>query len=240
MKALETVPRTISAAYDDVLTRIEQNGDIELVLKILSWLYYAREPLSMGALCEALVVEEGDTDLQRTYMLKPHDIVECCKSLVTHETSSGLVRFTHYTVQEFMGTIESRLLSHADLASTCLNYLAFDVFNVPCPDDNSYESRVKQYVFGPYAGNYWGFYAVGEPENSSAIQKALVRALGVQGKRDTAMQFLESKWISEISIFKATQGQTFLHMIARAGLSTICRKILSSIPDTNTYFTLGY
>jgi hypothetical protein len=97
MKALETVPRTMPAAYEDVLKRIEQSGsdDMNLAIKILSWLFYTKKPLSMDALRQALVVNEND-ELRRDYMLDPEDIIDCCKSLVVHETSSGFVRFTHY------------------------------------------------------------------------------------------------------------------------------------------------
>ena len=48
----------MSAAYEDVLRRIEQSGndDMDLAIKILSWLYYTKEPLSMRALLEALAI----------------------------------------------------------------------------------------------------------------------------------------------------------------------------------------
>ena len=111
MKALETAPRDMSSAYKDVMQRIEQSkpGDKVLAIKILSWLFYAFRPLLMDELLEALVVEDGDQDLQRDDMLQPTDVIECCKSLVVHEISTGLVRFPHYTVQEFIEGIKHDL-----------------------------------------------------------------------------------------------------------------------------------
>jgi len=78
------------------------------------------------------------------------------------------------------------------------------------------------------------FYTDGEPEKSFDIQKAIVRALGSPGQRDTVMQFMEST-------FEAAKYQTFLHMIARVGLSTICSLILDYTPAQSTYvhFSIG-
>ena len=54
----------------------------------------------MQELLEALVVDDGDLDLEFDYLLQPGDVIECCKSLVVHEASSGVARFSHYTVQD--------------------------------------------------------------------------------------------------------------------------------------------
>jgi len=71
-------------------------------LKILSWLFRAQRVLRMDELLEALVVEEGDQGLEQDYMLDAAAVIECCKSLVLYEESSGLVRFAHETVQTFI------------------------------------------------------------------------------------------------------------------------------------------
>lgn len=220
MQALKNVPRTMSAAYEDVLRRIEQSGsdDMTLVIIILSWLFYTKEPLSMEALREALVMEEEDHDLQRNYMLEPEEIVDCCKSLIIHETSSGFVRFTHFTVQDFIGTIKSRLCPMSYLAKICLNYLAMSVFDEPC-NNWTLLDRTKQYAFSSHAGKYWDFYTSGDPEKSHDIQLSVFKALKSEHRRDALIQL-------STSVGWASRHETMLHMIARAGLVSICGLIL--------------
>jgi hypothetical protein len=46
--------------------------------------------------------------------------------------------------------------SQLKLASTCLMYLSFNTFRSgSCPDDEEFESRLKQNVFLDYASRYW-------------------------------------------------------------------------------------
>lgn len=157
MKAFATIPRDMSAAYHDVLRRIEhaKPGDRALAIRVLSWLYYAFRPLRMDELLEALVVEEGDRRLMRDDILQPEDIVDCCKSFVAYDESSGLVRFTHYTVQEFVAIIRHNLLSATDLAKACLIYLGFDAYDPDCSDCSSREDSKQCGQFGHYAAEYW-------------------------------------------------------------------------------------
>ena len=117
MKAFKTVPKDMFSAYNDVMQRIENSrrrNDKDLAMRILSWLFRAQRTLRMDELLEALAIgptrmdcdendsDDGDQDLIHENMLQPFQVIECCKSLVLYEESSGLVRFTHYTVQEFI------------------------------------------------------------------------------------------------------------------------------------------
>lgn len=232
IKALETVPRTLSAAYNEIITRIEASGNAGDAMQIMSWLMYAQEPLTMNALLEALVTEEGDIELQRDYMLNPTDVVECCKSLVVHDTSSDIVRFTHYTVQEFIVTLKSHLLDGGTLAKTCLDYLALDVFKAPIGASWNCESyfydRVQRYKFSLYAARHWGVHAAGDPENSADVQRAIIRVLQSQQKRNAVAQ-LASRDCRFYS-----QNQTLLHFVAHYGHATICSLLLRKrlLPDT--------
>ena len=108
MKAFNALPNDLFEAYDTAIERIRasRRGDEELAMKIFSWLSRAKRNLTMSELLEALVVEdaEPDDDIASILenMLTPADIIECCKSLIIHDDQSGVVRFTHYTVQDFM------------------------------------------------------------------------------------------------------------------------------------------
>ena len=228
MKALATIPRNMSAAYEDVMLRIERSkrGDKALAIKILSWLFHTKAPLSMNELLEALVVEDGDQELQREYMLQPADVIDCCKSLVVYESSSGMVRFTHYTVQEYIEAIEHKLLGNIAMAKTCLTYLAFDEFDVPCtPDTYSeiYERREK-YKLLSHAVNYWANYVAGEPEASLDVQEMILKVFASQSKRESYYQILH---------YNSSYGktETFFHILADYGLTTVCKLALKAMQD---------
>src|SRR5271154_624078 len=106
----------MSSAYSDIIQRIETSrpGDKELAMRIFSWICRAFRTLSMEELLEALVVEELEQDLTLDEGLQdklaPSDVIDCCKSLVIYEKSSGLVRFTHFTVQEYIESKAQKIL----------------------------------------------------------------------------------------------------------------------------------
>ena len=71
----------------------------------------------MTELREALSVREGDRELNEQFMLHPSTILQACQSLVTYEERNDVVRFTHYSVQEFLAGC--KLLSHDVAAKAC-------------------------------------------------------------------------------------------------------------------------
>lgn len=237
MKALETVPRDMSSAYKDVMKRIEQSkpGDKELAIKILSWLFYAFRPLLMDELLEALVVEDGDRDLQRDDMLTPADVVECCKSLVVHEISTGLVRFPHYTVQEFIEGIKHDLAPMEVVAKTCLNYLFFDEFGEHC-SILSVDDRKQKYKLSFYAASYIGDHLRGEPEKSADIQETFVRVFASNSRRLSIRQLQSDFSLGQYGFFLGLCPATLLQEAADKGLATICSCIIDAKNSIkNTY-----
>lgn len=119
LKAINTAPRDINSAYYDVMKRIQQSdqGDMKLILKVLSWIYRARRLLSIDELQECLVMTDDDTALERELMICANDIIDSCKSFIIYDESSGLIQFVYYTLQEFITSeIENDLLSDVDIA----------------------------------------------------------------------------------------------------------------------------
>src|SRR5579859_2918133 len=124
--ALSSLPRNISSAYLEILDRAVREGSDQLVFKILSWIYHAKVPLLMDQLREAMVVQIGDTQLEQDCLDDPAFLVEECKSLITYDESSGIVRFTHSTVQDYLeSTMSHNLLTTVDIAAILLTYLSF-------------------------------------------------------------------------------------------------------------------
>lgn len=240
----------MSSAYEDIIQRIRssQRGDHELAMKILSWVFRAITPLRMDELLEALVVEEVELDEIESGLrledvlpdvLKPYPVIDCCKSLIIYEESSQLVRFTHFTVQEYITDhLQSCLPSVTHLSKTCLTYLAFPEFEeISFPDDEYVERRLKNYKFNRYAARYWAIHMKGESEDCPDSQKAMRLAFGQDGKK--FLEFRKGKTFGDRSsdLFYF-EGQTFLHTIVRMGLSHTCERFLLGMPDSNLEYCL--
>jgi ankyrin repeat protein len=233
--ALDTLPTDLPNAYNEILDRIRKDGEAEqLVLKILSWLFYAKRPLKMDELQEALVVELGDTRLQREYFLEGAFIVEECKGLISYDLASGIVKFAHYTVKNFLGS--TKLMNHLteiDLAKTLLTYVSFDIFKQGPYLDINYEMNpqlrliTEQYKFSDYAARFWIFYIVGKGESDAVIQDLLFDSFQSPTRIDSVCQLAFKRW-------PVPSGYTFLHLAARYGLTLICKALIDSRSRTSS------
>src|SRR5271163_2873649 len=94
----------MSGAYEEVLARIDDTKGKDTALQVLSYLFHAQRPLKMEELREILSIrtQPPDKDLYPEYFIDPVLIVHYCQGLVELDHDSGIVRFTHYTVQEFL------------------------------------------------------------------------------------------------------------------------------------------
>jgi hypothetical protein len=142
--ALIKLPNTVGKLYEDIMHRIEKGGDTDrdLAVRTLSWILHSTNtrPLKMNELRELLVIEDGDNDLDERQSTA-EDIIAVCQSLVVCDLQSNVVRFTHFTVQEFLNDkYRDKLLPSTDLAKVCLTYLTFDIFELgPCANKESFK-----------------------------------------------------------------------------------------------------
>lgn len=247
----------------DRIEKSPRSGDKALALKILSWLYHAQRNLSMDELLDALSVDidvyhddsdhESDAnsagedmdDLEENYTgennmdlshgkLNHNDIIECCKSLVIHE-SDGLVRFSHETVRLFVGkNLKAQLLPTTNLAKSCLTYLELPEFRRPCDSEESLKGRVGHFKFSTYAALYWHSHITEKAENSKDIQCRVLEALESQDKRDAKLQ-LESYCLSPLFYPGFPGAKSLLHVLASKGLARLCELILNANLGRNAY-----
>jgi len=213
--ALRSALATRIEAYEEILNRIKktENRTSIAAIRILTWIFYAARPLRIEELSEALCFEVGSTSIDPTRNLSYVDVVEICQSLVVHEEFSGVVRFVHTTVQEFLR--ERHKPQVVDLAETCISYLQCGVFDESCNKQSSFKCRVQKYNFFIYAAQFWGLHTRGEPEEMPHIQVAVFQLLESKSRRDS---------ISEMDAAgkEYVKDQTLLHMVAKDGLATIC------------------
>jgi hypothetical protein len=238
---LTTIPADLFAAYDKVVQRIHgsgRDGDKDLAMIVMSWVYHARRILMMDELLEAIAVEQNsqvvpifpieELDTVLEYQVTPDDIVECCRGLILFEESSKSVRFTHETVKEFIKRRELKLLSPSRLSEVCLIYLGSNPFDSPCTHKDSLLARMETYKFSRYAAQHWGDHAQGDAEIE--VQPAILRAFMSFGKRESMGQIQVHL---EREIFENSIGDSLLHIIVRAQLKTICLSLLSGEPEDN-------
>jgi hypothetical protein len=223
LQALNKVPNDLSAAYSEILGRIEST-DRDLALRILSCLFRARRVLRMDELLEILVVEDSKEDLETESFIEPADVIQCCKSLVLYEESSGIVRFIHETVRDYLKDNIDILPPAAYLANTCLSFLAFKVFDKPCGGKECIEERVRKYKFSLYDAQHWGHHAR-EAEECPDVQRGIISCFASEGKRNAVLQ-LEAYANSGMRDFSFPKGHTLLHLLAQTGLARTCSVLL--------------
>jgi ankyrin repeat protein len=233
---LEHLPVDELTAYSEIMARITKDeSSKKIILRILSWIRYSQRLLSINELREVIWVEQGDKDLKRKNIdgLELDDIIKNCESLVTCDKTTRQVRFCHATVQEFLDKrFACELMTHTDLAKTCLTYLNFDVFGVSSVDHESIKERRETYAFSDYAASYWAVHAgranSGDGKGSD-VQLAIVDTFRENGKRESMVQFKDCRnWYDAV-----ISRKSFLHILVESGLAFNCMP-----PISDTYVLL--
>jgi len=127
-RALRDLPPVLDAAFENVLTRIQMKGEEfqRLAFETFAWVLYASRPLTVEELLEALAVEEWSLEREPENIPMMELMLECCMGLVIVQPSDRTVRFSHYSVQEFLSSRSSLIPPALYLAKSSLTYLLFD------------------------------------------------------------------------------------------------------------------
>lgn len=190
--ALKTLPDGLESMYHSVMRRIH-GQDTELVilgLNVLSWIYYAKRPLTLIELQHALAVEPSDTFLDEDGMPDKDLLTSVCGGLLSVQDGET-VAFIHYTAQEFFDVHKDHYLKGARLqmAQTCLTYLSFDALSTgACTTDSAFESRLKEYPLLQYASMHWGAHVDLGGELSKDVEDLAVEFLQRPGAVSSAVQ----------------------------------------------------
>ncbi|KAF2022678.1 ankyrin repeat protein, partial [Setomelanomma holmii] len=149
----------LNSAYGGALQRIEGQleNDRKLAKAILSWITFAKRPLTTAEICCALAVESDETELDPENKPDVEDLVSVCAGLVVVDQESAVIRLVHYTTQEYFERTSSYFNPAAQLliAKTCLTYLSFSVFESgSCATDKDFKERLRQHELLEYAATY--------------------------------------------------------------------------------------
>ncbi|KAF2878612.1 hypothetical protein BDV95DRAFT_443813, partial [Massariosphaeria phaeospora] len=93
----------LNGAYREALERIEgqQAGHSRLAKHVLSWITFAKRPLTTAEICCSLAVESDEAELDLENKPDVEDLVSVCAGLVVVDQESAVIRLVHYTTQEY-------------------------------------------------------------------------------------------------------------------------------------------
>lgn len=202
-------------------------GQYELAKKVLSWITYARRPLTTAELCCALAVEPGKRVLDSDDLPDLEDMLSVCGGLVVVDRESAVVRLVHYTTQEYFQHIIGTWSPEAPLevALTCLTYLSFDAFQTgSCPSDKEYEKRIQENDFLDYAAKHWGEHAAIVEEKMCTLICSFLYNSKLVSSATQALKASKFRHGYQSQYFPKTT--TGLHLAARFGLSSVIENML--------------
>ncbi|KAJ7443140.1 ankyrin repeat-containing domain protein [Mycena latifolia] len=131
-EALQHLPTDLNCTYDEAINLIlsQNDDDKQLALQALTWVAYAKRPLTVDELREALAIEPNATSLDSDNLLDITIVLSVCAGLIIVDEAMSVVRLIHYTTQGYFDAIQSLKFpdAHTMIASSCLEYLCFSEF----------------------------------------------------------------------------------------------------------------
>ncbi|KAF5008325.1 hypothetical protein FDECE_5368 [Fusarium decemcellulare] len=145
LERLGRLPKTLKALYQEILTRIESFEAIserQLAQNALSWLLCGKR--RFGSETFLLAVSGATEELSRDQVL------DLCCNLVIYDNNLDTFRFSHLSVQEFLGEHVSyrQASAHALLAEACLLHM----LQTPC-----FPTPLDPFL--EYSCDYWAEHA---------------------------------------------------------------------------------
>jgi hypothetical protein len=192
--ALQNLSKNLPDAFEETITRIQRlpQGRSRLGLKALSWICHSTRLITINELIEALSVKPGQSVPNPKYRPSPKLVIECCQGLINIESESMIVRPAHYSIQEYLIRQSNTIFpeAQAEIATTCLTYLMFDIFKTgPCHDEQSLSIRLKEYPLLFYAAHSGCIHAKNSTANS-IVKDITTNFLNSQGAISSANQAL--------------------------------------------------
>ena len=212
------------------MTRIRDRSpeDVDIAMRLISWVAFARRPLVFSELQHAMGVTEGDVDLEDAELLDEDFLLPLTAGLITMDSEKASeVRLIHYTLYEYLYERREELFpdSTSNIAITLLTYLHFEPFSEPCRgerEDEEFETRLRRYPLLSYASLYWGEHASECYQYDKGIKAALMALVRNPLKLASSIQ---AAWYTSHH-WDVKQGVSSLHVCAWFGLDAIIPDLL--------------
>ncbi|KAL8673746.1 MAG: hypothetical protein Q9168_001853 [Polycauliona sp. 1 TL-2023] len=158
--ALECLPQTLHAAFEDTMQRIHRQSKTrkDIAIQTLRLICRAKRPMALSELCDALAFRPGLKAVNRKYRPSRERVLDACHGLVTIDEESQIIRLVHYSVHAFLLGSEGDLIrDERSIAKLCIDYQMLQPFaSGCCQDEDEILDRVKECPFVAYAACYWG------------------------------------------------------------------------------------
>jgi hypothetical protein len=166
--AAQSIQFDLSLAYARMLLRIRPQG-----LRLLQWVFFAIEPLTLEQLRFAIAIKEGMTDLDPKCQLPFPSFIDWALGLVVVD-SKQRVRFAHLTIKDYLADHSLQYFpdGHGLLARTCLTYLSFSALSTNTGQTQFLEDG-DLYPFFSYAESNWGHHARESEDDTTTCDMTL-------------------------------------------------------------------
>jgi hypothetical protein len=185
--------------------------------------------LTTAELQYALAVKPGTTNLDGDFMPESEEIVSACAGLVTIDEQRGIVRWIHYTTQEYFERMWAQWVPdrQQNIATACLTSLLFcDFASGFSPTDESFGKRLTTHTLYDYAARNWGHHAI-EAEISEVLQSAILSLLTNESKMSASCQALFADRSYGGYSQRFPRNVTGIHRAAYFGLSDVISTLIS-------------
>lgn len=219
------------------MKRIEAQGTevAALAKDILSWIVFARRPLTTVELQHALAVEDGALELDESNVTDVEDMIAACCGLVTVDEESRIIRTMHHTAESYLDRTRSRWFpaAEANITRACLTYLSFRPFQSgPCETDDELRERYREAPFFTYAAHNWGTHARSDGKQHTSLIIAFLESGLVVDASSQALFMRELPHRSSGFVECCPRRITGLHLAAYFGLGYVVR-LFNAIVDFN-------
>ncbi|KAJ7114064.1 ankyrin repeat-containing domain protein [Mycena epipterygia] len=212
-ETLENLPRDLPGSYDRFLELLDPEDFIDVV-RVLRWIIFSFEPVTLDKLADALAFDFSDP-VQYTYDPSRREmnvgaILKWLEGLVTvHDASndgSPIVSLAHASVQDYVlsqrfikkfGYDLSDSLTHTFIAQTCIGYLLH--FANHALDAETFPN----YPLAEYAANHWCSHLL-RSHDRTVLFPAAMRLLEEGSDQYTACARLHEKLNGRSDWFIAT------------------------------------
>ncbi|KAF4470591.1 ankyrin repeat [Fusarium albosuccineum] len=182
LERLGRLPKTLKALYQEIMTRIESFEAIserQLAQTALSWLLCGKR--RFGSETFLLAVSGATEELSRDQVL------DLCCNLVIYDNNMDTFRFSHLSVQEFLGEHVSyrQASAHALLAEACLMHM----LQSPC-----FPTTLDPFL--EYSCDYWAEHAQEAGEEREGRLRPIINEFlsGDQDRHSCFTQWHEVVW----------------------------------------------
>ena len=267
MAALSRLPQDTDLIYKDALQRI-RNQKVQRARRaeeILMWIAFAQRPLKLSELLCLLAIRPGDQKIVEDRLPKEELLLSACCGLVIVDEESQIIRFVHYTMEEYIVSIQQDLYpyAHQEITSILLTQLNVCTATVLNSEGDTIKQLFKEWngsiidnrkhYLVTYAAYFWGDHAYLALETESVdvthrymssiqdVKNMIIDFLGKSENVSTVLKIMVP-WLSQTADFVAERVATIpaVSVLSALGLHSVIELLLKDGVDLEQTDSMGY